>query len=129
MLACSSHATWLVVQPDVSCASARMTVPKDGEGIMQHGRWWHRLALRGWRAQREEHRAGVPSTFDFSSSTADFYRRDDTSHVGKYRRIRARLDGTYHGTYSHERQALQDELPYDVYSASTHQHQHQHGVG
>ena len=58
-----------------------------------------------------EHQSPVPVAFDYSRPTSDFYRvASSKGHIGKYKHIRATLDAAYHGTYSHERQALQDDL-------------------
>lgn len=52
----------------------------------------------------------VPLDYDYSRSTHGNYQATHGKSYGRYADIRERLDKEYHGTYTRERQAMQDEL-------------------
>ena len=69
-----------------------------------------KLDLRERLAGNDDERQ-VPATYNYSLATSECYAADSSvGHVGRYRAIRESLDQEYHGTYSHSRQSLQDDL-------------------
>lgn len=52
----------------------------------------------------------VPTSFNYSTSTHEYYQDPDAQPCGRYAEVRAKLDPSFHGSYSRERQALQDRL-------------------
>eukprot|EP00992_Anisonema_acinus_P005541 TRINITY_DN18345_c0_g1_i1.p1 TRINITY_DN18345_c0_g1~~TRINITY_DN18345_c0_g1_i1.p1 ORF type:complete len:441 (+),score=71.15 TRINITY_DN18345_c0_g1_i1:62-1384(+) len=59
----------------------------------------------------------VPANYDFNEATNENYSQHGKDVYGPFAAIRARLDFSYHGNYTRERQAYQDGLIQDVVGA------------
>ena len=76
------------------------------------------VALRG-RLEQDGMHGAVPSDFNYSLATADYYADPAAPHTGKYASVRESLDTSFHVQYSAARQALQDRLLDDALSCQS----------